>query len=398
MPRELLPTSLLKAVTPHALRMYATASGWGRVEGINGGIAVYQNPAAPLRQLIIPLDESFDDYAERVHDAVQRLAEFAQRSPLEVLNDLTIPPADVFRLRVQSRAAELGTLPLAEGLDLLQGGHDLLQAAACSAHQPQAYYRRPAFGPVHEFLRSCLIGQTERGSYVVAIIAPVTPELAPTLCDGVEDETLFQNEPYERRVTLLLMQALLTLRGTLDRGRSEDLLHAVEQGVSANLCEALAAMSPSDTQAHLQMTMRWSRNRPRVPRNVSSQVSFAQGEFALIREAGRRLRAVVQPRRERLEGPIISLQAEPAQLFEELQGSVTIRTLVEGHAARVRFRLRQAEYQQACDAHRDRRRIAVTGVLHPDAQARLFELTSPQDFRVLPAEQAEPDGERTAHA
>src|SRR5262249_60270193 len=100
--------------------------------------------------------------------------------------------------------------------------------------------------------------------------------------------------------------------------------------------------SPSDTQAHLQMTMRWSRNRPRVPRNVPSQVSFAQGEFTLIREAGRRLRAIAQPRRERLEGPIISLQAEPAQLFEEFQGSVPIRTLVEGDAARGAFPLKQA--------------------------------------------------------
>lgn len=164
MRRETFPASLLKAVTPHALRLYAQASGWQRVEGVNGDFAVYAKPETPMRQLIVPLDEQFDDYAERVAEAIHRLAEFDHRSAGEVLNDLTVPPADVLRLRMQSREADSGTLPLEEGLRLLQGGRDLLLAAACSAHQHQAYYPRQTFAPAQEFLRSCRIGQTERGS------------------------------------------------------------------------------------------------------------------------------------------------------------------------------------------------------------------------------------------
>lgn len=221
---------------------------------------------------------------------------------------------------------------------------------------------------------------------MATLIAPVTPELSPSLFDEVDPAADLRDEPYERRVTLLLMQALETLRGTLDRGRSEEILRWVPQGVSANLCEALASMSPADVQAHVQITMNWSRNRPRVPSHIRNRVAFAQGEFSVIREAGRRLRAIAQPRRERLEGPIIGLQAEPAQLFEEFQGSVTIRALVDGRSARVRFLLRQPEYGQACAAHRDRQRVAITGILHRDSQTRMVDLILPQGFQVLAAE------------
>jgi hypothetical protein len=57
---------------------------------------------------------------------------------------------------------------------------------------------------------------------------------------------------------------------------------------------------------------------------------------------------------------------------------------VNGRSSRVRFVLEQSQYQQACDAHRDRRQVTVTGVLHGDAQTRVFDLESPREFRVLP--------------
>jgi hypothetical protein len=209
----------------------------------------------------------------------------------EILNDLSLPPADKLRLRLQSRDAESGSLPLNEGLNLWQGGHDLLLAAACSAHQPQAYYPRQSFSVAQEYLRQCRMGQTELGSYVATIIAPVPPELSPSLLGDFEDLDNVTGEPYERRVTLTLMQGLQTIREAIERGESESLLHGASRGVSANLCEALAAMSPADPMGNLNISMCWSRTRPRVPKAITPQVAFAQSEFAIIREAGRRLPA-----------------------------------------------------------------------------------------------------------
>src|SRR3954452_9239289 len=74
--REDLPVELARLVTPRAVRAYAEGLGWQRVEGVNGKIAVYRNPESPLRQLIVPLDEGLDDYAERTAEAIHRPEEW----------------------------------------------------------------------------------------------------------------------------------------------------------------------------------------------------------------------------------------------------------------------------------------------------------------------------------
>ncbi len=70
-------------------------------------------------------------------------------------------------------------------------------------------------------------------------------------------------------------------------------------------------------------------------------------------------------------------------MYEEFQGRVTIRTLIAGAQARVRFVLAQADFARACDALRDHRPVAATGILQRDPKAKLFDLLLPQGFQVL---------------
>ncbi len=150
-------------------------------------------------------------------------------------------------------------------------------------------------------------------------------------------------------------------------------------------CKALGSSSPENPQASVELSMSWSRSRPQVSCRVRDRVSVAQGEFALIREAGRWLRVGVEARREKVQGPVISLHAETAQLFEEFQGRVTLRADVYGQFQRVRVVLSRAEYAHACDARRDGQRVEVTGILQRDARAKLFDLLEPRGFRVQPS-------------
>jgi hypothetical protein len=49
----------------------------------------------------------------------------------------------------------------------------------------------------------------------------------------------------------------------------------------------------------------------------------------------------------------------------------------------VRFELSQEDYARACDAHRDHRFVAVTGILQRDPKAKMFDLVHPQGFQIL---------------
>ena len=80
-----LPKEILRLIKPQQVRGYAIAKGWQRVPNVNCGIALFNHPKGKWDQLIVPMDESFDDYANRLRDVVENLAGFESRSVAEVL-------------------------------------------------------------------------------------------------------------------------------------------------------------------------------------------------------------------------------------------------------------------------------------------------------------------------
>ena len=85
---EALPEDILQLIKPQQVHGYAIAKGWQRVPNVNGGIALFNHPQGRFDQLIVPMDESFADYARRLRDVIENLAGFESRSVAEVLNDL----------------------------------------------------------------------------------------------------------------------------------------------------------------------------------------------------------------------------------------------------------------------------------------------------------------------
>lgn len=380
MPREITDDQL-RLLNPTDVRWYAVGANWQQMPTKNSTVILLRHPTRDLRQLVIPTNAIKDDNLSLMYEAVRTLADDEQRSPREVWRDLLLPPADVMQLRVQS-GLDADTMPLGEGLQLLQSGRDLLLAAACSAHQPQASYARQTYAPAQEFLNGCRLGQTERGSFVATILAPVPAKTQPSLFAADDIDTV-ATAPFARRATLLLMLGIANVRQKLDQASPERVTEDVAHGVSANLCDALVAVKLFDAHSSLEVRMRWSRTRPPVPATVPNRVSFTQSEFPYIEAAGRALRRQFEPRRERVTGHVINLHAEPATLIEPFRGKVIVRALIADRAERVRLDLEAAEYLQALNAHGSRKKIEATGILQRDEKAKLFALREMQGFRVL---------------
>jgi hypothetical protein len=370
------------------VRQYLASRGWQPdANESRPGVGVYRYPTEPDAEVLLPLRRDWSDYAQRMTEAVQTVAAVEQRPIDEVLRDLAATPGDVLRVWTASPDT-VGSLPLEEGSKLIQGARDLLLAAACSAERPRAFFPRGGSVTAREFVSRCRLGQGEEGNFTVTILVPVPPALpfggVPSeLGNGAADE------PSERRVTMTLMRSLQVVQAALESGRPHDILAGVPQGVSANLCQALVAMTPSTPQGSLEVRMAWSRLRPVAGPPVPDRVSFAQGEFSLIGEAGRQLRQRTAAST-RVEGIVIGLHASPEQPFAPVQGSVTLTALVGGQPARVRLALAATDYARACDAHRARLRVAVTGLLQGAARGQGFDLLQPAGFQILTAEPTAP--------
>ena len=254
---ECRPRELLRLVKSQQVRSYALARGWRRVQGVNGEIALFDHPQAQLRQLLVPLDETFDDYDKRVFELVQTLSEIESRSRTEILNDLLMPDSDILRYHVNSPTASRGLVPLVEGIDLVEGAKKSLLASACSVVNPVRHHPRMIRTEAIQLIAACQFGQTERGSFTLALACPIHAVEADR---GVSDG----DELFARSATSLLMRSIHRVVRAIEADRESEVYEETqsEPVVSANLCEAILQMQPSAEQSALGISVSWATTLP----------------------------------------------------------------------------------------------------------------------------------------
>ncbi len=360
----------IDAVRPSDVQQYLRQRGWLLRGEPRGDVAEYvQSLNDTQLKVRVLLDPSFSDYALRMAELLDVLARFEARSLLEILDDLLIPPGDRIRFRVFSESTRSGTISLDDSIRLRQATKQLFLASAHSALKPQRHFARLAQAPALELLQECRETQTERGSYVTSLLVPIAPPVG-----GPELE-----EPYARRVTLLLMGALVESARSVEAGEPGSLLDRAQAGVSSNFLTALGDMRPSGERSFIEIDASWSRARP-APRLPRPKVRFEQGVFGMFTEAARALRETTPVPGLEVEGFVVRLE-RPEKGVEQ-PGEVIIAAQLEDYgSAKVHVRLSGAAYAAATNAHRDGLQVRVFGTL--TKAGRRFELRDPSGFEIL---------------
>jgi hypothetical protein len=377
---DTLPPEMTKLVTPRAIRNYAAALGWLHGPGINGSISVYHQPDSDLHQLIVPLDESFDDYGESVAEAIRKLAAFEHRPPIEVLNHVLLPPSDVFRFSETGPGTDAGTLPFQQAVDFLDGTRTMLLSTAHSTLKPRAYHPRLSRVEAQQFVRNCRLGQTERGSFAFTVACPL--EFMPGTQSGPV--------PYGRQVTHAMVDSLEGIVKEIEDNRVGDLADRTKYPqLSANFLEAMLLLRPPGDRSILRVSVDWSRAlAPPGGSPRRTDVQLWQECFEVAEYLAPRLRAVPEPVVETFVGfvEVLRGQADPDG---EMAGEVVFSiTLDGGELIRVRADLTASDYQIAGDAHLKHEPVYFRGNL--TRAPRLNRVERLTDFRrlELPTESA----------
>src|SRR5436309_9064065 len=280
-----LPEDLLRAVSPLDLRSYASAMGWRR-RPAPGPFAVFEHPGSELDQLLAPQDPNAPGYERRIAEALEVLAEREGRPATEVLHDVLQADSDVVRFRVSSPDASRGALPLEEGIDLLEGAKQALLSAACSVIAPRRYHPRLSRAEAEQMLAGCRLGQTERGSFTVAISCPL---------HAVEpaEPTLDLEAPFVRRATRLLMGSAVRIVSAIEKDAVDDLYASSLQQppLSANFCDALLQMQPPQERGCLTLSCTWASALPMTGSvSMPRAVTFRREHFTVVEQIYQRLR------------------------------------------------------------------------------------------------------------
>ncbi len=373
---EILEEAVFGALNPQAIEKYLEAQNWKIFKRIEDEVSLWDNYNANGEKfrVLLPLNKSLQDFCQSMGRVVRILSVFENRSQLHILEDFsTLVIGDVVRLKSQDVLNSIsGTLPIDDGVSLIQQSRDLVSAAACAAIEPKPVFpsRKPT--QATDYVKKTRLAQTERGSYIIKLISPLPPkQLSLPEIKGPP--------PYERKVVNTLMKSLEALNSAATQVRKKGAFYfrpfqeIVSEGVSANLCEAIA--DPETTYRPIEISVTWSyalKSKEITP----DKVSFSVGSMPYIVEAAKRFREE-NPEEVNLTGYITTLHREETQG----DGEITLACLIDSRQCKVKIELNEQNYNIAIRAHKKGAKIFCQGTL--ERKGNFYILKKITDFHVL---------------
>jgi len=372
----------LRSIPRTALSMYLDAHGWAEVAEWPERARVYSNTdAAGSQRIWVPLRETFADYADNMERSIRILAQAEGRSALQVFNDLYAANSDTIQIAALNPAAHL-PLSLHGAGRLVNSTYALLAAAARAAEKPRAAYRGAMSAVAAQFLDAIEPAPLEFDQYALTLHSPVT---APFGQHALADD--FAETPFARRTTVELANGLAAAADAIAAAKtSKDLSmfeQAVERGVSANLCGALADLVTDAVDAGdgLNVDVRWAAVRPR---NGSQRdtTPFSIHDAEILKAARDYLRTRASYPDEHLKAHVFRLERAPG----DFDGRATLLAVIDERPRRIEVQFVQSDYQAAIKAHDRQSQIELDGDIKP--AGRVYELRNPRNVRLLNGDSA----------
>jgi hypothetical protein len=341
---------VIEGLSVSDISSYLAATGWVRQPEGWRGAAVWVHDGD--HEVLVPGADGLADGPRRLREIVALLAKVEGRAAEDVASDIGSPMVDVQWYRTPIVPAD-GQFGLVEAVTALNSAQTALSAAARAALTgPRPVFDGAAPKPVRDLLARVRVGPIVPAADLLTVRVPLQEE-----GDG--------EPPLARRTLTLLQRAALLMREAgAEVRRTGDISvfdGIVRDGVSADLCAALARFAGPDPGAGFEVGFRWARALPSaVPART---VVFDAGSGPLLRRVAHRLR--------RLHREGASVTGLIGALFDN-GGEDRFRVHVRGRVTTgdgeprgsIWVRLPdEAAYDVAVDAHRNRTPVRAAGTL-----------------------------------
>ncbi|MEW8305082.1 MAG: hypothetical protein AB2724_18930 [Candidatus Thiodiazotropha sp.] len=348
----------VKSLKPNQLSSYLSYSGWLAEGVVNDVVQVWHRKEKEYEsfEIVLPLTIAIKDYAQRILDLVKVLAEFEQRSELEVINDLCNFFADVIKVRVIHDDVKEGSIPLNDGVLLFEKAKDLMVSAVKSTYSKRKYFGGGKLADeIVNFLDKMRLGQTEHGSYVVNLIAPI-------MYKEEQQEELVKTS-VTRAITENLSRSLNAIDRSIEEYKSTQSMSsfdsAIESGVSANLCDALIGISGELKNRDVTVSISLSVAEKDL-REIKQEHTFDSSVIPYLQIASDYYKEKYVLYDQVVSGLVIKLSHEEN---EEI-GAIYIYASIHGDEKAVKIELPTDDYWKAHSAHKKLQLIECSGDLH----------------------------------
>lgn len=362
----------LSALSLSALRAYLHTRGWHEGERWGNRATIFTKEAGGRNwEVLVPLHDTIGGYAAGMAEAIGTMAVVEERSQFDVFADVKGAGADTIRLQAVNGHGNTA-LSLPQSSELLNDAYRMLAAAARSVDHPRFAYRGKLSADVKEFLDTVQPSPSLSHGYNLTLHSPVRPRI------GEAQHDLFgEQEPFARRTTRRLADALAHVDAATADALAEDSLRpfdqAVEFGVSANLCDSVAAMA--QRSGGIEIDVAWASVRPTDP--PVARFQFSRAAAGILEEAARSFRLNEPYLDESVTAQVVRLERD----IHEFDGRAVLLYVRDKRPMRLLVQFEQHAYGDVIRAFTDRSTLCLDGDIYRTGNT--FELREPRNLRLL---------------
>jgi hypothetical protein len=277
---------LARQVSPFNAQKYLLAKGWKLVvKNPREDILLFHRRNNKSKQVIIPSCHDYTLYPDDLLQlAISRLEQEEKRDALSILGQMITPDADILRYRIQSPKAESGALSLSSVQMLISSVIASLSAAVCDVFSPDKkiplHHKRLQTKHVRSLLDRSQFGQTEHGSFIIKVIAPLDG------LDGGASSFTEMSDGGTRYGIEHLLKSVESVVHTVKKGHTA---RFIKQGIdkppfSDNLINSIVDMQLW-SDADIEISSEWAPVLP-AAKSVPSKVFIPSDYFGDIKRIG----------------------------------------------------------------------------------------------------------------
>ena len=310
------------------------------------------------------------------------MSSFTKCSEQELIVSLKNTYIDRMQFRIIAPSSKKGMIPLSYAAQCIDGLKNLVLYAACAEEKSCPVCVR-AFNSAKDRLEKFQFEQTEVGSFIFNVgVRVAEEENEPFVIEGAEPPPIITTE---HRIVKRIETAIVQVDNVANRKiKMEELVKsAYEDGITANMCDALSMLKPEGEDIELETSIHYAEaiTREIIPPTVNV---FDSVHFALVDEISKRYRDCTLVEDATLIGLIVMLSKTSKQNGEpeeDIENTVRLITKIDNRQRAITLHLSQKDHDLACDAYRDDKEVEVSGTL--DKSGKYWFFSDITEFKIL---------------
>lgn len=365
-----------------SVQNYLLTRSWEKSSTNNEYVAVFRTPLNDRAEIILPLSRDFKDYNEALFKALKIISIVESRNVNQIINDLLLPPSDVIRFRVNNKRTEYGSIPFAEGFRLLENAKKTLFTSACDLIQPEKFHKRLSFKSAQQLVDSCMLGQTERGSFIASIVCPFINESEDEKPDQLSlfSSTEELQTSFTRRVTSNVMSSINDVKSAIETANESQLIES-EGGkiISANFLESVVELGEYGDKDEIQLFTSWAATAP-APIGVPNSIILTKDYIPPIENLIKQLKPTDAGEEGVFVGKVSKAEAHPDPL-KRSRGDIIFNFLSDDDKViKAKVSLTNEDFSKALNALGEGKNVKIGGTLKTSGRTKIIE--SPQ-FEII---------------